>query len=185
MEIAEVAGSVGELAAYSILAEALSGHVALAERHTELAGDVRLLHELLLAVGERALRAKFAFLAIQPELANFSLLLLLVSRFKNGQVISGEVFWLTDLLLCSWHPDGRSSRGCERLGCRLELSEGCLHHRLRSEEALALGLSETPLTLNFFIERGVGDRLLGLRNAGKGAVRDHTGSIVEHFAAAV
>jgi len=116
VEVAEVAGGVGELAAHSVLAEALAGHVALAERHAELAGNVRLLHELVLAVGERALGAKFAVLAIQPELANFSLLLLLVSRLINGQVVRGEVLWLDDLLLCSWHPEGRSSSGCEDLG---------------------------------------------------------------------
>ena len=38
MEVAEVAGGVGEFAAHSVLAEALAGHVALAERHAELAG---------------------------------------------------------------------------------------------------------------------------------------------------
>jgi len=151
MEIAEVAGCVGELAAHSILAEALSGHVALAERHAEFAGDVRLLHELVLTVSERALRTKFAVLAIQPKLAHFSLLFLLVSGLKSGHVFRGEVLWLVDLRYNSWHPEGGSGGRLENLGCRLELCEGRLHHGLRSKEALALGLCETPLILSFIV----------------------------------
>jgi len=162
MEIAEVTRQVAELAAHSILAEALAGHVALAERHAELAGDVSLLHEFVLAVGECALKTKFAVLAIEPELANFSLLLLFICGLENGHVVRREVLWLSYLLLICWHPEGRSSRGLEDLGCGFKFSEGCLHHRLGSKEAFALGLCEASLILNFFLERGVVGRLLRL-----------------------
>ena len=117
VEVVEVAGGVGELAAHSILAEALAGHVALAERHAELAGDVRLLHEFVLAVGERALCSKFAVLAIQPELANFSLLLLLVGGLKNVHVFLGAVFLLANVVrMGAWHVEGGGGGGLENLG---------------------------------------------------------------------
>ena len=80
VEIGKVTRKVAELAAHSILAEAVARHVALAERHAEFAGNVRLLHELVLAVGERALAAELAVLPVEPELANLRLLLLLVCR---------------------------------------------------------------------------------------------------------
>ena len=84
VEIRKVTRKVAELAAHSVLAEAVAGHVALAERHAEFAGHVRLLHELVLAMGERALAAELAFLPVEPELANLSLLLLLVGGLVGG-----------------------------------------------------------------------------------------------------
>ena len=90
------------MAAHSILAEAIAGHVALAERHAEFAGNVRLLHELVLAVGESALAAELAVLPVEPELANLSLLLLLVCGLEGGvrlHVVGREVLWLNNRLV--------------------------------------------------------------------------------------
>ena len=78
---------MAKLTAHSILAEATTSHVRLAERHSKLGSDVSLLHEFVITVGKSALSAEFAVLVIQPELANFGLFLLLVGRFGGYDVV--------------------------------------------------------------------------------------------------
>jgi len=71
----------------------------------------------VLAVGERALGSKFAVLAIQPELANFSLLLLLIGGLKNVHIFLGAVLLLADVVgMGAWHEEGRGGGGLENLG---------------------------------------------------------------------
>lgn len=79
---------MAELAADSILTVALASHVRFAQGHSEFAGNVSFLHELGLAVGEGAVISKFALLAVKPELANLSLLLLFVSGFIHWHIVS-------------------------------------------------------------------------------------------------
>ena len=46
-----------------------------------------LLHKFIISVGESALSTEYAVLTLQPELANFSLLLLFVVRLKVCHVV--------------------------------------------------------------------------------------------------
>jgi hypothetical protein len=128
---------VAKLAAHSILAVVIASHVGLAKGHSELGGDMRLLHELVVAVGESALGAEFAVLAIKPELANFSLLLLLVSGLKRCHVIGRVVSLISR---GARHPENWSA-GLEALkGGRLELCAGRLHSGHGGKEAFAFSL---------------------------------------------
>lgn len=121
------------------MAVVIASHVGLAKRHSELGGDVRLLNELIVTVGESALRAEFAVLAIKPELANFSLLLLLVSGLKRCHVIGRVVSFVS----------GRA--GLEALkGGRLELYAGRFHCGHGCKEALAFFLRKKSIG-TFFV----------------------------------
>lgn len=151
MEIGKIARKMAELAADSILAEAFSTrHIALAEGHSELAGDVRLLHKLVLTVGESALVAEFAVLTIEPELANLGLLLDLVCGLVSLHIVSGVVRLLH---INRWHPEGSWGAGWLEGNCSgLEFSEGGLHDGFWGEEALALLRRQQPFTWKFVFE---------------------------------
>ena len=88
IEIRKVTRKMTELTACSILAEAITSLVALAEGHAELAGNMCLLHELVLTVGEGALSTELALLSVEPEFANFGLLLLFVGGLVGLHIVS-------------------------------------------------------------------------------------------------
>jgi len=128
---------MAKLAAHSILAIAITDHVWLAEGHSELGGDVSLLHKFIISVGESALNTEYAVLTLQPELANFSLLLLFVVRLKVCHVVC----WVVGLV--SWrarHPENWTV--LESLSSWLELGAACLHAGNRGEETFSFRLGK-------------------------------------------
>ena len=82
VEVGKVSAHVAELAALAVNALEGSLHEALAQGLAVLAGDVSLLNELVLAVGEGAIVAELAFVVEQPVFADLGLLLLFVAGFE-------------------------------------------------------------------------------------------------------
>ena len=76
IEIREVDCRVHKLA--SLAVDAIALLVSSASCHTVLAGDVRLLLQLVLTVGESTVFSKLTDTTLLPELAKLGLLLLLV-----------------------------------------------------------------------------------------------------------
>lgn len=170
LEVRKVDRGVAELAAAPVLAVPMQ--VGLAEGHSELACHVSLLEQLLRAVGEGALLAELALLAIEPELADLGSFFLFVGRLGRHRC------------LASFHPvalhslqhlrDVHLQRG--QVGSRSRFQEGWLelgdvdgHGR---EEAVPFGLGEQA---NFFEGQSGVVRTLLLLGAGR-RIERHLGS---------
>lgn len=78
---------MAELASESILTRIRCSHVRVAEGHTELSGDVRLLLELFLSVGEGTIITELALLTAEPKFAELGPLLQFKGRLVRLRLV--------------------------------------------------------------------------------------------------